>query len=461
MQKTLLLKLLAISGLSFLLLAALLMIEGLIDEREGYRNQVIRDISESWTGRQLISGPVIIQPYEEISSWDAIEYIDGEQITVKRTGPVQKYKVILPEEMEVTGEMITQTRYRGIHEVPVYSSALNMSGRFQLEKDLGLALDGNRITLQKPFVMMGISDIRGIQRDVRLVLEHEQLELMPGTRLKAMPQGVHASLEDLMEEGPRDILFSASMDLNGMEAFHVLPTGKFTSLDLMSAWPHPRFEGRFLPKDRQISEEGFSARWESSLFASNVQQNMENCVGAGYCEALFRNHFGVALDQGVDIYQKSDRSVKYALLFIGLTFIAFFLFEVMKGLRIHAIQYGLVGFALSLFYLLLISLSEHLAFWISYVIAAGACISLLAFYVSYVLKSWRRGALFAGMLAGLYGALYMLVRSEDYALLMGSALLFTILGGIMVLTRHVDWYAIENNAKQSLVSRKQVPAEQT
>jgi inner membrane protein len=248
-----------------------------------------------------------------------------------------------------------------------------------------------------------------------------------------------------------DLNFDVALELQGMESLSFLPTGKSTRVDLNSPWPHPKFEGRFLPKTREISGEGFSARWETSFFSSNMLEHLESCIRQNQCNAFQNNSFGVSLHQGVDIYLQAERSVKYALLFVGLTFVAFLLFEILKGLRIHAVQYGLVGIALALFYLLLISLSEHIAFGLSYIIASIACVSLISFYVSFVLRSAARGLIFAGTLSGLYGALYMLIRSEDYALLMGSGLLFGVLTFIMVITRDIDWYKIEAGAKQQLV----------
>ena len=232
-----------------------------------------------------------------------------------------------------------------------------------------------------------------------------------------------------------------SLNLQGMERLEFVPIGRDTLVDLHSLWPHPSFVGRFLPEQRAVTDAGFQARWRTSYFATNVEQLLNQC-GQRACDALLENALGVTFMQPVDIYLQTERAVKYGMLFIGLTFAAFFLFELFKSLAIHPIQYALVGIALAIFYLLLLSLSEHLRFGISYLIAAVACVGLLAFYAAYLLRSLRRAVGFATLLGSLYAVLYVLLQLEDYALLMGSLLLFTIVAAVMILTRKVDWYQL-------------------
>src|SRR5690606_7276579 len=198
----------------------------------------------------------------------------------------------------------------------------------------------------------------------------------------------------------------------------------------------------FLPSDREIGASGFRANWQTSFFATNMQEVLAACDSGQECYGLANSGFGVSLVDPVDQYLMTDRAIKYALLFIGLTFAAFFLFEVLKRLAVHPVQYGLVGLSLALFYLLLVSLSEHVAFALAYGISASACVLLIGFYVSYVLHSWLRGLGFSLGLAMLYGMLYGLLSAEDYALLMGSVLVFALLACVMVLTRKLDWYGV-------------------
>lgn len=449
MQKALTYKFLTIGGLVLLLLVPLSMIGGVIDGRQSYRATAVHDIAESWTGSQKITGAVFVAPYKEKVTREVEVYEDGKKQTVEKEQTLQRYKYILPETIIINGNIETEERYRGIYKVPVYTTDLDIEGRFHVEKFLGITENLENITWEKPYIVFGVQDIRGINQSVKLNVNNRHIDLQPDTRTPFIPQGIHGTL-NIGYSKAVDLNFDMALELQGMEKISFLPTGKSTKVNLSSPWPHPRFEGRFLPKTRDVSGEGFNASWETSFFSSNMLQHLESCIKHNQCHSFQNNGFGVSLHQGVDIYLQAERSVKYALLFVGLTFVAFFLFEILKGLRIHTVQYGLVGVALALFYLLLISLSEHMAFGLSYIIASISCVSLISFYVSFVLRSATRGMIFAGTLAGLYGALYMLIRSEDYALLMGSALLFGVLTFIMVITRDIDWYKIEAEAKEQL-----------
>lgn len=441
MQKVLLYKFLVICSLVLLLLIALFMISGVIRERESYRDGVIRGIAKSWTGPQKITGVIFIAPYKEKVKEEVDIDKDGKKQTVIKDQILQKYKYFLPEKLFINGDIATEERYRGIYKVPVYRANLKLEGHFNIPRSLGITENIQNITLQQPYIALGIKDIRGINHSVKLHVNKQNIPLLPGTHTSFIGEGIHAFIKPEYQEGSR-LEFNAALELQGMEQLSFLPTGKFTKVDISSPWPHPSFVGRFLPKTREMTEEGFTSSWETSFFGSNMLNHLQNCTQNKQCQEFNDNSFGVSLKQGVDIYLQAERSIKYALLFIGLTFITFFLFEILKGLRIHPIQYVLVGAALALFYLLLISLSEHIEFGLSYIIASSACVSLLAFYVSFVLRSITRGAIFGGILVGLYGVLYMLIRSEDYALLMGSGLLFGVLTLIMTITRHVDWYKI-------------------
>jgi inner membrane protein len=222
-----------------------------------------------------------------------------------------------------------------------------------------------------------------------------------------------------------------------------VPVGAATSVSLSSKWPHPGFGGRILPEaGTRVSSDGFSAQWRTSHFATNLAQLHERCLQSRQCDAFNQHALALSFVQPVDLYQTVERSVKYGFLFIGLTFAAFFLLEVLQRRAIHPVQYALVGFALALFFLLLIALAEHLGFALAYAIAASACVALNGYYIAHALQSARRGAAFGVALAALYGLLYVILRAEDHALLMGSALVFACLALAMIATRRVDWYAI-------------------
>jgi inner membrane protein len=228
--------------------------------------------------------------------------------------------------------------------------------------------------------------------------------------------------------------------LSGGGSLSFLPLGDETTVTLASAWPAPSFTGAFLPTERTVSADGFTARWTVPSMARPFPQAWR--AGEVDTGVLFGSSFGASLMAPVDVYQKVTRSVKYGALFLLLPFLVFFLFEVLGGLRVHPLQYLLVGFAECLFYLLLLSLAEHLPFVAAYLAAAGAATLMVTLYASAVLHSWRRALLLAPALAAAYGFLYTTLQSEDFALLIGSIGLFVILGLVMVLTRRVDWYRI-------------------
>ena len=226
-----------------------------------------------------------------------------------------------------------------------------------------------------------------------------------------------------------------------MERLEVVPAAGEVTTSLRSAWPHPSFIGRFLPETRTVSEQGFEASWRMSDLGSNVRQAFQRCVQSK-CDAYQAGSFGVSLIHAVDVYQQTYRALHYGILFVVLTFALFFLYEVIAGLRVHPIQYALVGFALIAFFLLLLALAEHVGFGLAYLIGAGGCIALIGAYVRYVLGSPRRALSLMALLGVLYAALYVVLGSEDYALLMGALLVFAALAAFMLITRRLDWYAL-------------------
>lgn len=448
MQKTLIYKFTTISILMLALLIPLNMISDIIAERQQYRTEAHRQIEQGWSARQTISGVMIMVPYRERVTREEETLADG--VVRKKTTAftTNKVKYILPDTYNLKGTLTTEERYRGIYTFPVYTANLSIKGSFTLPASLGLELNSENIVLEKPSLILGISDVRGIQRSVQVEIDGKKQALLPGTNSSTFPSGVHTLLAHDNFDAEQQLTFTIDLPVQGMDGISFLPVGKDTNVSLASAWPHPSFSGAVLPKTRSVSEKGFNATWETSFFATNMQEALQTCTGVHNCQAWSTQAFGVDLPNSVDIYLKTERSIKYAILFVGLTFVGFYLFEVLKGVRIHAIQYGLVGFSLALFYLLLISLSEHIAFALAYISATAACVSLLGFYVSYVLHSIRRSIVFSLALTGLYSALYVLMGSEDYALLLGSILIFACTGLVMYTTRQIDWHQVGSLSKQ-------------
>lgn len=439
MNRNLTIKLGAIALLILLLLIPLLMIDGVIDERQQLRDGVLDDIARSSSYSQQLSGPVMVVPYRKVvRTWKTNEKTNQR---FEEVGEERGRLYFLPERFELDGQVETELRKRGIYEARLFHADNRINGHFTVPAQLGIKENFTDYQFDAPFLAVGISDIRGIENALKLELDGQRLDFVPGSEVGWIGEGVHVTLPALDTGKVTQLSFAFDLRLQGTGSLKVLPVGKTSSVSLKANWPHPSFVGNFLPAKREINDEGFSADWQTSFFSTNLQEAMDRCI-VGDCDGLNGRSFGVSFIDPVDQYLKSDRAIKYALLFIVLTFAGFFLFEVLKSLAVHPVQYALVGVALAFFYLLLLSLSEHIGFALAYLLSASGCVLLIGFYVCHVLRSVRHGLSFSAGLAALYGLLYGLLSAEDYALLMGSLLLFGLLGVFMVLTRRLDWYAL-------------------
>ncbi len=458
MKHTLLKKMLVIGLLVGLLVVPLAMIQGVVYERSAYRDQASYSIAQSWTGSQNVIGPLLVVPYKVHRSekyWDEnLKRYERRQVTYER----QFY--IAPQKLTIDADVKTETRKRGIYAVPVYHGDFAFKGRFDPGElgELLKARDDERIELQSAYLSVVTSDVRGIESQPMLSWGGKTYEFVADAHIKGLRDGMHATVGGLTPDDDA-VDFKFALSLRGMENLGFSPVGKSNTVTMKANWPSPSFMGRYLPTTRSIDEEGFTATWNVSSFSSNVPKILDTCA-TNSCAGLADDWFGVKLFNSVDVYQQSDRSVKYGILFILLTFVAFFLFEVMKGLRLHPMQYLLVGLDLSVFYLLLISLSEHMVFGAAYLIATLASTSLIAFYVSSVLRSIKLGGMIGVALLLLYAMLYAILGSEDNALLMGALLIFGVLSLVMVVTRRVDWYAI-TDSMSGLVATKRANGEET
>ncbi len=439
MKRPLLFKTLTIGLLMLLLLIPIAMISESIDERKYYSQSVVEDIARSDSYSQVITGPVLVVPYSKVVR--TVSYNKKNEKVIEESTVNGKLK-FLPELFILNGDLKTELRNRGIYSARLYHSNNTISGEFSIPKDFGVVDDLQDYNFSLPYLAMGIKDIRGIDNALIMNVNDKSLPMEPGSKLNVLESGVHVGLVGLDFNDVTHLSFSLNLNLRGTEAFSIVPIGKETRVNLTSDWPHPKFIGNFLPADSTINEKGFSANWQTSFFATNMQEIFMQCANKNECLEFSEKQFGVNFIDPVDQYVKSDRAIKYAILFIGLTFACFFLFEIMKRLQVHAVQYTLVGLALAFFYLLLLSLSEHIGFNQAYIISASACVTLIGVYVCFVLRSVLRGLGFTLGLSLLYGLLFGLLSAEDYALLMGSVLLFSILAAVMILTRNVDWYAI-------------------
>lgn len=456
MHKTLAIKLGIVLGLTVGLAIPLEMVNRLANERAARQEAVIDEIAASSAGAQRLVGPLLVLPYQEQYTEPYLEQetSDGENKLVRRTRSVKidGKTLILPTRVDMTLQSLTSVKRRGLFKAPVFELDGQIEGRFLLpaEPPVQRQRADSRIHWGVPYLSLGLSDPRGIARAPQLMWGDTALEFAQGSELgPTLPQGIHAPLPALWSDAPapaREIPFRLTLALRGTDAMRVVPLADSTRIALESTWPHPSFQGRFLPNadSLRISAAGFSAVWEVSALATAAPTHLRADLSAGRaCQAGCADWFGVRFIAPVNVYSMVDRSVKYGLLFIGLTFAAFVLFELLHGLKIHPAQYLLVGLALALFFLLLLSLSEHVPFAFAYASATLACASLQGYYLSAVLGSLRRGVGFALVLGGLFAALYGLLMSEDAALLLGSLLLFALLALTMALTRRLDWYALE------------------
>jgi inner membrane protein len=392
--------------------------------------EATNEISSKWGGEQRIVGPILTVPYYTFD-------LSKDQ---KRENVVRRLAYFLPDELMVNGEMIPEVRYRGIFQVAVYSTNLKLEGFFKAPT-IDVSESNMEIDWKGAFITLGISDLLGINKSMDFKWNNNQMVCEPGSSISGIVKsGVSVSKVMLIPPTNENFTFSVDLSLNGSRSLNFAPVGKETQVKLSSTWSNPSFEGAFLPASREISEDGFDATWKVLELNRNYPQRWFNRD-----VNLDDSAFGVSLILPVETYQITERSMKYAILFFALTFIVFFFVEILKKLRVHPIQYILVGFGLTLFYLLLLSLSEHLGFGLAYIIASVGIIVMITSYSSSVFRNRKLTAMMGGFLAILYGFLYVLLQLQDFTLLMGSLGLFIILSLVMYLSRKVDWYAIGSN----------------
>jgi len=444
MQRQLALKILTIFVIGLSILIPINMVKYKLYERQGYLQQAKSSVASSWTGKQLVISPVLVVPYRTNKVASKSFYTSNGQQLV--TAPeTQQQLLLLPDTQN--GEVVLSNEYlsKGIYEVPIYSGSVSFEGTFSAEKlheELSALGTNSQVeSVGTPYLAMHISDMRGMSKNPELTVNNHDYSVVPGTGFSTLVSGLRSDpiTEDHLGE---ELTFSFKVWIRGMDSLSFLSLAEEASTSLKSDWPHPEFIGNSLPDTREISSQGFSAQWLSSRYSSNGLEVLSECTQQSQCHSLLAASSGVSFIDPVDIYLQSERSIKYAVLFIGLSFITFFIFECITLHRIHPIQYAFVGLAISTFYLLLISLAEHIEFYLAYLLAVGGCCSLISFYVRYMLRSLRSSLLFSFMLTGLYGLLYVIVQAEDFALLMGAVLVFFVLAILMYVTRGIDWYSL-------------------
>lgn len=434
LKNSVMLKLATAGFLMLMLLIPAASIQSLVSERSGRRDEAVTEVSGKWGGSQQVAGPILAVPYRQT-------YRDEKNILRSRT----QTAYFLPETLRIQADAKAELRRRGIYEVTLYTTQLRVQGNFLRPDFDRLNADADQILWKDAFLAVGIPDTRGI-RDSRVSAKYAggQIDFQPGPgEVPFFSNGIHARVPNARGT-TGSIPFEITFDLQGSSELTFAPLGKQTSVEIQSGWTDPSFFGSFLPATHEINKEGFKAIWKVSFFGRGIPQEWtsQSLDSDNVRGRINQSSFGVRLIIPVDFYQKVERAVKYALLFIGLTFLSFLLFEIFNRLHIHPMQYLLVGSALCVFYLLFLSLSEHIGFTLAYIVAAGAIIALITGYCSKVLGDFKRGLVMAGLLVGLYGYLYFVLHSQDYALLLGSILVMAVLSVVMYLTRNIDWYSV-------------------
>ena len=429
--------------MTLLLLIPTIMIKGLVKEREQRQQDAILEVSSKWGEEQTLTGPFISIPYYKYVKNQANEY---QSVTIVK---VLDYIHFLPDELTISGNIMPEQRYRGIYEIVVYNAGLQISGIF---KDLDIEqfdIPMSDVMLDKAFISIGVTDLTGIEEQVSLQWNDETGVFDPGTvDTDIIYSGINAPVTICDDSCSYD--FSFGIKLKGSQKLYFVPFGKLTDVTIMSSWSNPSFNGAFLPDDHDITANGFTANWNILHLNRNFPQSW---TGSQY--TVSDAGFGVDLILPVDKYQKTMRSIKYAILFIAFTFIVFFFVEVLAKRFIHPIQYILVGIALIVFFSLLLAITEHLNFDCAYIISAVSVLALISAYIRAILKSSRLTLLIGGILTILYAFIFFILQIQDYALLTGSIGIFIILALVMYFSRKIDWYDIRiDQSKDEVVNNE-------
>jgi len=425
--------------LMLLMLIPLMMVDGIVSERGRYYHQVVRDISSGWGQDQAVMGPVLAVPYVvHQTSVETVTDDNGKTRTVSRDIFKDKTMILLPEVLNIHVDLKEAHRKRGIYDSLVYKADIELNGHFDLS-DLPQESGKYSIRWRKAWLAVGVSDTKAINSTTPLNWDGSRAKFEPGTRMtKIIPNGFHASMANTVGSSQKGGLrpeFKIKLSINGSKGFKFAPLGETTFAKISSGWPHPSFQGDVLPKSKIISKAGFKADWVIPHLARNYPQSWLMDKEEYHLQELIT---GVDLFTPVSLYSKVKRAVKYGALFIGLTFLTFLVFEVTVKARLHLIQYAIIGLSLSLFYLLLISLSEQIPFMMAYIYAASTIVGIITLYTFAVLRSFGQGLFILILLGSLYTALYFILQMEDYALIAGSGVMLFVLVILMIATRNIQ-----------------------
>lgn len=439
-KTSVILKMVAILFLTVILFIPTAMITALIDERVERKNEASQEVGSKWGGRQILVGPVLTIPYT--TKTESLVDMDGGK-TKKEISFIRNNVHFLPAKLNVEGNADVSTLNRGIYDISAYNAKLEVSGEFDFPDfssvDLGKE---SSVNFEDAYITISLSDLRALQQNLSIDWNGQKHRFDSGFKdeeLKMVLGGAGLNVKvpiKISEEGKK-FSFSFYLDFNGSENLSFVPVGEESSVKIKSNWAYPNFDGAFLPDNRDVKDDGFSADWRVFKLNRNYPQ-----VWQGLMPTLNESSFGVNFIMSVDEYQKNTRAIKYAIMLIALTFLVFFFIEILGKTKIHFIHYGLVGLSLVLFFSLLIAITEHSSFGLAYLISSVATVVLDTVYTKSVFKKTKLVALHSGILAVVYAFIYSIIQMDDYALLMGNVGLFLVLAIVMMISRKVDWYEI-------------------
>ena len=440
-----------IGCLTVLFLIVLAMLSNLVSERQRYNESVIEGIGKDYVNPQTLMTPFIVVPITVCVDDLKKVCFQEKNIIVSPSNSVWDHQVKVSD----------QNFKRGIYKAITYVDQIAINGKFSLPKQLITPESNLVIHWEKATIRLSFSDLRGLISQPILSVNGQKTAFNFPSDGSVNPLGIsYTEVPILLSPQTQNFDFSLDFGLNGLSSLAVIPVSNDMTMKLNANWAHPSFYGTSLPQ-KTFQPERFSATWQNTYIANqntdrlnaclgkNNENNIGNIVGNG-CDLLNKaddSAYAVKFINAVDTYTMSDRTIKYGLLFLMITFGAFFLFEVLKKLRIHPMQYTLVAAALGVFYLLLLSFSEHGDFAMAYLGSSTACVLLISFYVYYVLKGLGRTLLLTAILSSIYASMYVILQSEDLTLILGSVLVFVLIAVMMFLTRKVDWYDVSKTAE--------------
>lgn len=432
-------KMACITILVLLLLIPLAMVQSVLRERLQRRDAAVREITSTWGREQVVMGPVLIIPYKYNQKTWKDQIVNGRVERVEAIETARHQAFFLPAVFKADGQLKPDRLHRGIYETVVYSGTLNLSGSFDRPNFDEWDVDPQMILWEEAEIAVSITDLRGAKESLNITFADQEIPFKPGRKMEGFENSIYAQIGNLNLQMDR-IPFELSLTLNGSRSLRFAPVGVNNDVQLSSKWPDPSFQGAFLPATRDVGSEGFRAHWLVSYYGRSYPQQWTDRAAIN-ADVVASSLFGVALVPSLDSYRHVERAIKYGILLIALLFTAFFLFEILSAVRIHPFRYTLVGIALCLFYLGLLALSEVTSFGTAYWVGAAVSVAMIALYCARVMRSALRAGIVAAGLGLIYAFIYVILRLQDYSLLVGTAGLFLVLAIVMYVTRNIDWYA--------------------